>query len=142
MLHKTQSSGEVPLSGGSIDVMADIFTKKKRSEVMSAVKGKGNKSTELALAKLFRQNGVSGWRRNYPGVFGKPDFVFPKEKIAVFVDGCFWHGCRKHRTIPTTNREFWSNKITANGMRDGRVNRELKKSGWEVIRFWEHEIEL
>jgi DNA mismatch endonuclease (patch repair protein) len=71
--------------------MADIFTKKKRSQVMSAVKGKGNKSTELALAKLFRKNGIKGWRRNYSGVIGKPDFVFPKERIAVFVDGCFGH---------------------------------------------------
>jgi DNA mismatch endonuclease (patch repair protein) len=120
--------------------MADIFTKKKRSQVMSAVKGKGNKSTELALAKLFRKNGIKGWRRNYSGVIGKPDFVFPKERIAVFVDGCFWHGCKKHRTIPVTRRSFWVTKIERNRERDRLVNRELKRSGWKVRRFWEHEL--
>ena len=75
--------------------MPDVFTKAKRSEVMSRIRGRGNKDTELALAKLLRRHRITGWRRNQP-VFGKPDFVFPKLKLAVFVDGCFWHGCPKH----------------------------------------------
>jgi DNA mismatch endonuclease Vsr len=75
--------------------MPDVFTKRKRSEVMSRIRGKGNKDTELALAKLFRASHISGWRRNQR-LIGKPDFVFPKQRVAVFVDGCFWHGCPKH----------------------------------------------
>lgn len=71
--------------------MADVFDKEKRSDVMRQVKSKKNKSTELRLIEIFKQNGITGWRRNYP-VKGHPDFVFPKQKIAVFVDGCFGMG--------------------------------------------------
>ena len=71
--------------------MADVFDNKKRSEIMRKVKSNKNKSTELRLIDIFKQNGITGWKRNYP-VKGHPDFVFQKEKIAVFVDGCFWHG--------------------------------------------------
>jgi DNA mismatch endonuclease (patch repair protein) len=66
----------------------DVFTKAKRSEVMSRIRGKGSKDTEVALAKLFRTNCVTGWRRHY-SITGRPDFAFPKNKLAVFVDGCF-----------------------------------------------------
>ena len=72
--------------------MPDVFTKAKRSEVMSRIRGTGNKDTELALIILFRLHRIKGWRRHQP-VFGKPDFVFPAVKVAVFVDGCFWHCC-------------------------------------------------
>lgn len=72
--------------------MADIFTKAKRSEIMSQIRGSGNKGTELALAKLFRKHGITGWQRNQP-LFGKPDFTFRRQRVVVFVDGCFWHGC-------------------------------------------------
>jgi DNA mismatch endonuclease, patch repair protein len=81
-----------------VPLRSDVFTKAKRSEVMSRIRGKGNKDTEVALAKLFRANGITGWRRHY-AIAGKPDFAFPKCKLAVFVDGCFWHGCRKHATL-------------------------------------------
>lgn len=120
--------------------MADIFTKKKRSEVMSAIKGKGNKTTEIELIKLFRQNGIKGWRRNCGGMVGKPDFIFPNQKVAVFVDGCFWHGCRRHRSIPASNRKFWLNKIENNRRRDALVNRLIKRNGWTVFRIWEHSL--
>ena len=75
--------------------MADIFNNKKRSEIMRKVKSQKNKSTELRLIDILKQNGITGWKRKYP-VTGHPDFVFLKEKVAVFVDGCFWHGhdCR------------------------------------------------
>lgn len=75
--------------------MADVFDSKKRSDIMSKVRSNNNKSTELALVKFFKENNITGWKRNYP-VKGHPDFVFLDKKIAVFVDGCFWHGhdCR------------------------------------------------
>jgi DNA mismatch endonuclease, patch repair protein len=119
--------------------MADVFTKAKRSQVMSAIKGRGNKATELALIALMRKHGITGWRRNQP-VFGKPDFVFRKQRLAVFVDGCFWHGCPRHANLPVGNREFWQRKLDANRKRDRRVTRELRRRGWRVLRIWEHEL--
>ena len=119
--------------------MADVFSKKKRSEVMSRIRGRGNKDTELALAKLLRRHGITGWRRNQP-VFGKPDFMFPKFKLAVFVDGCFWHGCPKHGTQPAGNRSFWKKKFARNQVRDRLVTQTLRRAGWRVLRVWEHEL--
>ena len=117
----------------------DVFTKAKRSEVMSKIRGKGNKDTEVALAKLFRANGITGWRRHYP-IIGRPDFAFPKQKLAVFVDGCFWHGCPKHGTRPKGNRQFWDAKLAGNKLRDRKVNRALRLLGWRVLRIWEHQL--
>lgn len=119
--------------------MADVFTKAKRSDVMSRIRGGGNKGTEIALAKLFRKHGITGWRRNQ-ALFGKPDFTFRSQRIIVFVDGCFWHGCAKHCNMPVNNREFWEKKLTANRGRDRRVKRTLRKQGWRVIRVWEHDL--
>ncbi len=82
--------------------MVDVFTKQKRSQVMSRIRGSGNKETELALISLFKRRRITGWRRNQK-VFGKPDFVFRSVRVAVFVDGCFWHGCPKHGTLPANN---------------------------------------
>ena len=120
--------------------MADIFSKEKRSEVMAAVKGKGNLTTEVALMKILKEEKITGWRRNYDRVEGRPDFAFPKQKVAVFVDGCFWHGCKKHATSPKTNVEFWGKKIENNKRRDVATNKNLKKKGWRVLRIWEHQI--
>ena len=106
---------------------------------MSRVHSRGNKDTELALAKLLRRHGITGWRRNRP-VFGKPDFVFPKLKLAIFVDGCFWHVCPKHATKPANNKEFWWRKLSLNKKRDQVVNRVLRRTGWRVLRIWEHEL--
>ncbi|MEI6493289.1 MAG: very short patch repair endonuclease [Verrucomicrobiota bacterium] len=117
----------------------DVFTKSKRSEVMSRIRSRGNKATELELAKIFRANGITGWRRNQP-VFGRPDFVFRKQRLAVFVDGCYWHGCPEHATKPRTNAAFWRRKFAANKARDRLVNRTLRKAGWRVLRIWEHEL--
>jgi DNA mismatch endonuclease (patch repair protein) len=117
----------------------DVFSKKKRSEVMSRILGKGNKDTEVALAKLFRANGITGWRRHYP-IVGKPDFAFPKQRLAVFVDGCFWHGCPMHATRPKGNSAFWATKLSSNKARDRKVNRELRAKGWRVLRIWEHDL--
>jgi DNA mismatch endonuclease (patch repair protein) len=116
--------------------MPDVFTKAKRSEVMSRIRGRGNKGTELALAELLRQHCIKGWRRHQP-IFGKPDFIFPKFRLAVFVDGCFWHGCPKHATKPKNNRVFWRHKLLSNKKRDRLVMQTLRKAGWRVIRIWE-----
>ncbi len=119
--------------------MPDVFTKEKRSEVMSRIRGKGNKETELVMIQILRSHHISGWRRNQ-AVIGKPDFVFPKQKVALFVDGCFWHGCPKHSNMPRNNRPFWKKKLGQNKDRDKFVSRELRKAGWKVVRVWEHEL--
>ena len=115
----------------------DVFSKRKRSEVMSRIRSRGNKDTELAMIKLFRQHRITGWRRNQK-VFGKPDFLFRRSRLAIFVDGCFWHGCPRCYRRPKSNRKFWDAKIARNRERDLKVNRELRKLGWRVLRFWEH----
>lgn len=119
--------------------MPDVFTKAKRSAVMSQIRGRGNKATEVAMINLFRQHHITGWRRNQK-VFGKPDFLFRWNRLALFVDGCFWHGCPKHYKIPAGNRAFWKKKFAVNKTRDRRVNRELRKLGWRVMRIWEHDL--
>ena len=85
---------------------------------------------------LFRAHGITGWRRN-ARVFGKPDFVFRAAKVAVFVDGCFWHGCPRHATMPRNNRVFWKAKFARNAARDREVTRTLRETGWRVMRVWE-----
>ncbi len=106
---------------------------------MRAVKSRGNKSTEIKLVEIYKQNNLKGWRRNYP-LFGKPDFVFPKLKIAVFADGCFWHGHNCRNTKPSSNSDYWNKKISRNKKRDKLVTKTLKEKGWTVIRLWECEI--
>jgi DNA mismatch endonuclease, patch repair protein len=117
----------------------DTVTPEERSRIMAKVKGSGNKSTEQRLIFLFKEWGIKGWRRRYP-LFGKPDFVFPKARLAVFVDGCFWHGCRDHCRLPSNNQDYWMSKIQRNVERDRRVSRELAEKNWRVIRVWEHEL--
>ncbi len=119
--------------------MADVFTKKKRSALMARIKGRGNLSTEMRLIALMRAKGIKGWRRNQR-LPGRPDFVFRQEKVAVFVDGCFWHGCPIHYTKPASSANFWSKKVKANKARDRRINRLLRAEGWIVVRIWEHEL--
>jgi DNA mismatch endonuclease (patch repair protein) len=119
--------------------MTDVFSHAKRSEIMSRVHGRGNRATELALVSLFRLNGITGWRRAQP-VIGKPDFIFRAWRLAVFVDGCFWHGCSKHGTWPKQNAAFWRRKIRRNMARDREVDRTLRRMGWRVLRIWQHEL--
>lgn len=119
--------------------MADTWTKEKRSEVMSLVRSRGNKDTELVMARFFRDRGITGWRR-HPRVFGRPDFAFHRHRLAIFVDGCFWHRCPKHAREPKSNLPFWSKKFCANKKRDRLVNRTLRTRGWRVLRIWEHEL--
>lgn len=119
--------------------MADVFTKSKRSAVMAAIRSRGNKETELKFASILRAHGITGWRRNQP-LPGRPDFVFRKHRVVVFVDGCFWHGCPKHGRKPGTNRIYWLPKLERNVARDRKVNRILRNKGWIVIRFWDHAL--
>lgn len=119
--------------------MADVFTVSKRSEIMSRVKGDGNRATEQRLINIFRHRSITGWRR-HAKYFGKPDFVFPNARVAIFVDGCFWHCCPVHRTQPTSNVEFWNRKLERNIARDRLVNKTLKCEGWKVLRIWQHEL--
>jgi DNA mismatch endonuclease (patch repair protein) len=117
----------------------DVLSPEQRSKCMSRIRGRGNKETELALMLLFRRQGITGWRRHAP-VFGKPDFAFPKLKLAVFVDGCFWHRCPKHSNLPRNNRPFWKRKLETNVKRDKLVNRTLRARGLRVLRIWQHEL--
>jgi DNA mismatch endonuclease (patch repair protein) len=119
--------------------MPDVFTIEKRSQVMSRIRGRGNKATEIALARLLRRNKINGWRR-HPAIFGKPDFVFRRERLVLFVDGCFWHGCPRHSNMPVNNRPFWERKLIANKVRDRLVTRTLRQRGWTVLRIWEHDL--
>lgn len=168
--------------------MADVFTKHKRSEVMARIRSRGNRDTELALAKLLRRHGITGWRRQVvvqvpaakrrarraeaerrrrrrvrqsrpTGI--RPDFVFVKQRVAVFVDGCFWHGCPIHSPparwlqnseMPVTagsckaakprrtGKQFWRAKLATNKQRDRYVTRYLRRHGWRVVRIWEHDL--
>lgn len=120
--------------------MKKLRTTRERSRMMSLIRSSGNRSTELKLSGLFRKNGITGWRRNNRAIIGKPDFIFRPNKIAVFVDGCFWHGCNEIKNSPKRNREFWSNKIVRNKLRDRSVNRILSRRGWKVVRIWEHDL--
>ena len=119
--------------------MADVFSKSKRSEVMRAVKSRGNKSTELKLIEIFKNRKIVGWRRNYK-LFGKPDFVFPKQRLAIFADGCFWHGHDCRNTKPADNESYWRQKIERNKARDRLVSKTLAEKGWRALRIWECQI--
>jgi len=105
---------------------------------MSQIKGKDTQP-EIILRKALSSAGLKGYRLHYK-LLGKPDIVFPKKKIMVFIDGCFWHKCPKCFIKPKTNKSFWNKKIDSNVKRDDIVNLELKRKGWEVIRIWEHEL--
>lgn len=121
--------------------MPDVFTPEKRSAVMARIRGKGNKDTELRMIALFRECGITGWRRHQK-LQGKPDFVFRRERIALFVDGCFWHGCPKpkHAPLPKTRAEWWAAKLARNKARDREVTRALRNAGWTVLRIWECDL--
>jgi DNA mismatch endonuclease, patch repair protein len=100
--------------------MTDVFSRRERSQVMAAVRSKGNKDTELRLVSIFRAHGIKDWRCHQP-IPGKPDFTFRRERLVVFVDGCFWHGCHVHGECPATNRSYWRRKLARNKARDQKI---------------------
>lgn len=122
--------------------MADIFTKEKRSEIMSKIRGKDTKAELIFRKALSAEVYPKGYRYrlHYKKIPGSPDVVFVKQKIAIFIDGDFWHGRRYGKEGKTMRKKFWRDKIETNIRRDRRVNRQLKKLGWTILRFWESDV--
>lgn len=112
-----------------------------RSKIMASIRARGNRSTELCLIGMLRRSKLSGWRRHVE-LPGTPDFAFRHARVAVFVDGCFWHGCPSCSRQPRANSSYWKEKIAGNRRRDRRVTRALRNRGWRVIRIWEHSLRL
>lgn len=111
-----------------------------RSKTMSAVKGSGNRTTEIRFRFALVRSGIRGWTMHELYLPGKPDFFFSEERLAIFVDGCFWHGCRKCGHIPRTRSAFWRAKIRRNRKRDRDAEVELRSRGIKTLRFWEHQL--
>lgn len=118
--------------------MTDVLTPEQRHKNMSHIKGK-NTSPEIKLRKLLWSSGIRGYRVHY-GLPGKPDIVFTRQKVVIFIDGCFWHKCPVCFRPPATNAEFWNEKLGKNVERDKIVTEKLEGDGWLVLRFWEHEV--
>ncbi len=118
--------------------MADTVSKKKRSEIMGTVRSKDTKM-EIAFRKAIWRKGFR-YSKNSSKYFGKPDIVLKKYKTVIFLDSCFWHGCKKHCRIPIARKKYWTEKIERNKQRDKEVNSYYKKVGWKIIRVWEHDI--
>jgi DNA mismatch endonuclease (patch repair protein) len=136
MCHRLRNPNSFGASGHGDPLSAD-----ERSKRMSSVRNKGNRSTEQAVASRLLEVRVRRWVSNDRSLPGCPDFHFPREHIAVFVDGCFWHGCPTcKRRMPRNNREFWLEKIKGTRRRDERLRRLLRRNGYSVLRVWEHEI--
>jgi len=116
----------------------DTVSKQKRSEIMSRVKSKDSKIETIFRKELWK----TGLRylKNSSKYFGKPDIVLPKYKTVIFIDSCFWHGCKKHCRIPSIRRNYWTQKIARNTVRDKAVSRHYKKQGWKIFRIWEHDL--
>jgi len=117
----------------------DNSSSKKRSEIMAKVRSRDNASTEIKALQILRSDAITGWRRHLP-MFGHPDFAFPKTRVVLFIDGCFWHGCPRCYQPPKSSAAFWRQKLHNNKRRDREVSKQLRKSGWKVIRLWECQL--
>lgn len=111
-----------------------------RSQTMSAIRGKNNRSTEMPIRMGLVRRGISGWKQHPNNVSGRPDFWFDTLKLAIFIDGCFWHGCPSCGHVPKTNSNFWTAKIARNRERDKETDKQLRSLGYHVLRFWEHDV--
>ncbi len=120
----------------------DHVSKTVRSSIMRAVKSKGGRSTERKLWSAIASQGISGWKTNVEELPGKPDVVFVRQRLAVFVDGCFWHGCPKCYRRPQSNQNYWDRKVARNIQRDKTKRRQLRRLGWRVIQIWEHDFKI
>ena len=118
----------------------DTFTPAARSRIMAKVKSAHNRSTEKIVRASLVARGARGWRMHARDLPGRPDFVFDREKVAVFVDGCFWHGCPRCYRRPQSSRAYWDAKIAANKRRDRLAAARLRRMGWSAIRVWEHSL--
>jgi DNA mismatch endonuclease, patch repair protein len=117
--------------------MPDQFSPDERSEIMRRVKSKDT-SLERKVRSALHKRGLR--YRLYYDLPGKPDIVFVRARVVVFIDSCFWHGCPKHLRMPQSNREYWEKKIGGNIARDNQNNEQYEQSGWFLIRIWEHEL--
>jgi DNA mismatch endonuclease (patch repair protein) len=121
--------------------MRDPLSSVERSELMAKIRAKGNRSTEGVVEHMLRAEKIAGWTKHPSLIPGKPDFYFSAYRLALFVDGCFWHGCpRCARRLPKNRRKFWSTKLTGNRRRDQSVGRLLHRKGYHVMRIWEHDL--
>jgi len=118
--------------------MPDVLTPEQRRLNMERIRGK-NTSPELKIRRLLCAEGIRGYRIHYD-LPGKPDIVFVRKKIAIFIDGCFWHKCPVCFIEPDTRKDFWLEKINRNVSHDRKTDEELLSLGWKVLRFWEHDI--
>lgn len=118
--------------------MTDVLNQDQRKLNMSHIRAKNTKP-EVKLRKFLSAAGFRGYRIHF-NLPGKPDIVFTKKKIVIFIDGCFWHKCSVCFQEPETHKEFWMKKIQSNVERDKKINEQLKNDGWTVIRIWEHDI--
>lgn len=116
--------------------MKDFFSPVQRSRLMSRVRGRNNVSTEMKVVGILRAAKLKGWRRHLP-LPGRPDFTFPKQRVCIFVHGCFWHGCPNCQKQSNTRPDYWRTKIESNRSRDARVSRQLRNRGYKVIVVWE-----
>lgn len=132
-LHCSQNISQ-NTSKPTCDDLTDVFTKEKRSEVMKKIRSK-NTLPEMTFSNFLRKNKIR--YKRYPKMFGKPDFLILNEKLVVFIDGCFWHGCPVHYKGPSTNSRFWAKKIKNNIARDRKVDGFLRKHGYKVVRVFE-----
>ena len=112
-------------------------TSEARRSNMRAIRSNRNKTTELKLRGLIVASGISGWQMHRSELPGRPDFYFSEKRLAVFVDGCFWHGCPRCGHTPRTNSEYWIAKLARNQKRDSNVSKALRRKGIRVLRFWE-----
>lgn len=116
----------------------DTVSKNKRSEIMSKIKCKDSK-IEISFRKIIWKAGFR-YRKNSPKYLGKPDIVLPMYKTVIFIDSCFWHGCKRHFRLPSTRKKYWFSKIQRNIKRDKEVTKYYKKIGWKIFRVWEHDL--
>lgn len=118
--------------------MADNVTGEIRTRTMRAVKSKDSKMEVKFRSALWRAG--LRFNKNVTSMLGKPDIVFPRRKVVVFLDSCYWHGCPRHLRMPSSNVEYWQAKIDRNRKRDAKVNETYAEMNWRVLRFWEHEL--
>ncbi len=123
------------LVGGSFGKVSETHSRR-----MGAIRGQGNRTTEARFRAMLVRAGIRGWTMQTKKIKGKPDFFFPDSKVAVFLDGCFWHGCSRCGHVPRVNRPFWMAKIERNQRRDRETDKLLFQTGIRAIRFWEHEL--
>lgn len=118
--------------------MTDVFSKQKRSEIMSLIRSQ-NTAIEAKVFRFLRKNDIY-FQKHYKRAVGSPDIALPRKKIAIFIDGDFWHGWKFKKSKLYSSGEYWRPKIESNILRDRATVRRLKREGWKVLRIWEHDL--